>query len=43
MYLTLRFYLYGDQSAAAASPIEPAWRDWLGQRFMQPEAEPSVA
>jgi uncharacterized protein YndB with AHSA1/START domain len=33
VYLTLRFYLYGEQAAGAVAKAEPVWRQWLGERF----------
>jgi uncharacterized protein YndB with AHSA1/START domain len=38
VYLTLRFYLYGEE-AAAARQAEPAWRAWLAEQFPLAEAE----
>jgi hypothetical protein len=29
----LSFYLYGEGAAAAAEPLELAWRGWLNERF----------
>ena len=42
VYLTIRFYLYGDQAAAAAARAEPVWQAWLNERFPMP-AEPAMA
>ena len=36
VYLTTRFYFYGDQAAAAAARTETAWRSWLDARFPMP-------
>ena len=33
--VSIRFYLYGEQGAAAASDAEQAWDDWLAARFDQ--------
>jgi uncharacterized protein YndB with AHSA1/START domain len=33
VYLPIRFYLYGDQAAAAAARAEPLWQAWLSERF----------
>lgn len=33
VYLTIRFYLYGDQAAAAALREEPLWQAWMQERF----------
>jgi uncharacterized protein YndB with AHSA1/START domain len=39
VYLTTRFYLYGDQAAAAAEKAKPAWQAWVNQRFAPAGAE----
>ncbi len=31
--VTMRFFLYGDQAAQAASSLQQAWRAWLDARF----------
>ncbi|QBI21905.1 SRPBCC domain-containing protein [Egibacter rhizosphaerae] len=33
--VSIRFFLYGDQGAAAAADAEQAWNDWLAARFPQ--------
>jgi uncharacterized protein YndB with AHSA1/START domain len=38
VYLTIRFYLFGDDAAAAAARAEPVWQAWLAERFPQPAA-----
>jgi uncharacterized protein YndB with AHSA1/START domain len=42
VYLTIRFYLYGDQAAAAAEGAEAAWQAWVNERFA-PAAETAGA
>lgn len=32
-HLTIRGYFYGDDGPDVAARAEPAWRDWLGERF----------
>jgi uncharacterized protein YndB with AHSA1/START domain len=32
-YLTIRFYLYGEQASAAVEREEPLWKKWIGQHF----------
>lgn len=32
-YLTLRFYLSGDDAAARVAAVEPVWQAWLAERF----------
>jgi uncharacterized protein YndB with AHSA1/START domain len=34
VYLPIRLYLYGEQSAAAVAEEEPRWQAWLGARFV---------
>jgi pimeloyl-ACP methyl ester carboxylesterase len=38
VYLTIRFYLYGDSAAAAVSRAEPEWQAWLNAHFPLPAA-----
>lgn len=33
VYLSFRFYLYGDSAAAAAQRNEPLWQAWMSQQF----------
>lgn len=33
VYLPIRLYLYGEQSAAAVTREEPRWQAWLAERF----------
>ncbi len=33
IYLTLRFYLYGDQAPAAVARAEPEWQAWMETHF----------
>jgi len=33
VFLSIRFYLYGDRAAAVAAREEPVWQSWLGERF----------
>jgi uncharacterized protein YndB with AHSA1/START domain len=33
VYLSVRFFLYGDQAPAAAERAEAAWSTWLNERF----------
>jgi len=37
--VTMRFFLYGDEGAAAAPEAKRAWQDWLVARF--PQAAPA--
>jgi uncharacterized protein YndB with AHSA1/START domain len=37
IYLSMRFYLYGDQAASVAGPIEQRWQEWLTERFPMQE------
>jgi hypothetical protein len=39
VYLSIRFYLYGDRAAAAAARDEPLWHAWMNERF--PSAKPA--
>ncbi|WP_204348863.1 hypothetical protein, partial [Serratia marcescens] len=41
VYLTIRFYLYGDDVAEAAGQAEAAWAAWIGERFAAPSGEVS--
>ena len=40
VYLTTRFYLFGDRAADAAVRAEAAWNAWLQARFPMPAEEP---
>ncbi|MGH2617046.1 MAG: SRPBCC family protein [Thermomicrobiales bacterium] len=42
VYLTIRFYLYGDGAADAIARAEPVWQAWVNERFPMP-AEASAA
>ena len=33
VYLSLRFYLYGDQAPAAVARAEPMWQAWINEHF----------
>jgi hypothetical protein len=33
VYLTIRFYLYGDQAPAAVARAHPAWQAWMNEHF----------
>jgi hypothetical protein len=33
IYLSARFYLFGDSAAATVAKAEPEWGRWLGERF----------
>jgi hypothetical protein len=33
VYLTIRFYLYGDQAPAAVALAEPVWQAWVNEHF----------
>ena len=33
VYLTLRFYLFGDRAEAAVARVEPEWQTWVNERF----------
>jgi uncharacterized protein YndB with AHSA1/START domain len=35
VYLTISFYLYGDRAGAAVARDEPAWHEWMQERFHQ--------
>ena len=35
VFLSLRFFLYGDQAALAAARDEPLWRQWVATQFPQ--------
>jgi uncharacterized protein YndB with AHSA1/START domain len=41
--VSLRFFLYGDEGAAAAAEAERAWRAWIGERFPVPPRPDGVA
>ena len=36
VYLTIRFYLYGDQAPAAVTRAEPQWQAWIDEHFPLP-------
>jgi uncharacterized protein YndB with AHSA1/START domain len=36
VYLTLRFYLFGDQAADAVARAEPQWQEWVSAHFPMP-------
>jgi uncharacterized protein YndB with AHSA1/START domain len=38
VYLTLRFYLFGDGAAVAVAQAEPRWRAWVEEHFALPSA-----
>jgi uncharacterized protein YndB with AHSA1/START domain len=38
VYLTIRFYLYGDQAPAAVTRTEPLWQAWVNEHFPLPAA-----
>ena len=38
VYLTIRFYLYGDQAPAAVARVEPMWQAWMNEHFPLPAA-----
>jgi hypothetical protein len=38
VYLTIRFYLYGDQAPAAVTRIELMWQAWMNEHFPLPAA-----
>jgi hypothetical protein len=42
VYLTTRFYLYGDQAPAAAAHAESAWQAWVNERFAPAGVEGNV-
>jgi uncharacterized protein YndB with AHSA1/START domain len=42
VFLSLRFFLYGDQAAATAARVEPQWQGWLAEYF-PPLAEAAQA
>jgi hypothetical protein len=33
VYLSITFYLYGDQAAEAAARNQPLWTAWMTERF----------
>jgi uncharacterized protein YndB with AHSA1/START domain len=33
VYLTIRFYLYGDQASAVVARAEPTWQAWMNEHF----------
>ena len=38
VYLTLRFYLFGDQAEDAVGRVEPEWQAWVNAHFPMPVA-----
>jgi uncharacterized protein YndB with AHSA1/START domain len=36
VYLSVRFYLYGDQAPDAVATAEPAWQAWMNEHFASP-------
>jgi uncharacterized protein YndB with AHSA1/START domain len=42
IYLSLRFYLFGEQAVDAVARAEPVWQEWVGAHFPMP-AEVGVA
>ena len=41
IYLSIRFFLYGDQAPAAVARAEPTWQAWVNEHFsivLSPEA-----
>jgi uncharacterized protein YndB with AHSA1/START domain len=40
VFLSIRFFLYGDQAPAAAARAEPSWQAWLQERFPPAGAPP---
>lgn len=36
VFVSVRFYLYGPEAAAAAGDVEPRWRAWMQERFPLP-------
>ncbi len=36
VFVSLRFYLYGEKAAAAVAKDEPVWQAWLQRHFMLP-------
>jgi hypothetical protein len=43
VYLTIRFYLYGDQASAAAARTQPVWQAWVNEHFAPAGVESSAA
>ena len=37
IYLSVRFYLYGEEAASQAGPMESRWQAWLTERFPMQE------
>jgi uncharacterized protein YndB with AHSA1/START domain len=43
IYITIRFYLYGDEAPAAVTRVEPEWQAWMNAHFpMDVVAEAAV-
>src|SRR5688500_7422839 len=42
VYLTTRFYLYGETAETAAARAETAWGAWIASRFPMPVEEPAT-
>ncbi len=36
IYLSLRFYLFGDRASEAVARAEPQWQGWVGEHFPMP-------
>ena len=36
IYLSLRFYLFGEQAVDAVARAEPVWQEWVGAHFPMP-------
>ena len=32
-YLSIRFFLFGDDAAATVAKVEPEWKRWFGEKF----------
>ena len=43
IFLSLRFFLYGDHAPAAAARAEAVWQAWLGEHFPMPAPESPAA
>jgi uncharacterized protein YndB with AHSA1/START domain len=43
VYLTIRFYLFGDQAAEAVAQAEPVWQAWIERHFGLAGPESNVA
>ena len=38
VYLSIRFFLYGDQAPDTVARAEPAWQTWMSEHFPFPAA-----